>query len=187
MIKHRLLLLIIFASSLSLNAQDLSYKKGDNLVNAGFGLGYYGYGIGIGRSSSIPALTANLELGIHEYFGVGPHVGLVSWNYNSTGFDGGFSILTVGGRGSFHYTELLNELLDGDMNVEKLDLYVTLIIGLEFERYSGDLRTAYGNGINVFFGPVLGARYYFGKSFGVYVEGGRGSLSILNLGITVKL
>ncbi len=179
--------LFVAFSAQAQESQDLSYKKGDNLFNAGLGLGYYGYGLGIGRSSSIPALEANFELGIHEYFGVGPYAGIVRWNYRYSGFDGGFSILTFGGRGSFHYKDLLEELLDSEIGSEKLDLYVTLLFGLEIESYSGDFTTIRNNGVGVFIGPVLGARYYFTNNFGAYIEGGRGSFSFLKLGITVRI
>ncbi len=185
-----LLTAAVLCVAFSAQAQEssgLSYEKGDNLFNAGFGLGYYNYGLGSGRTSSIPALEANLELGIHEYFGVGPYAGFASWNYNQGVSDRGYSILTVGGRGSFHYSKLLEELLDSDMNVEKLDLYVTLILGLEFRNYSGDWNDSRNNSVGVFIGPILGARYYFSNNFGVYAEGGRGSLGFLKLGITLKI
>lgn len=169
------------------NAQDLAYQKGDNLFNAGFGLGYYNYGFGFGRTFSIPALEANFEVGIHDYFGVGPYAGFVSWNYTNTNFNGNFSIFTVGVRGSFHYSALVEELLETDLTSDKLDLYVTMILGAEIENYSDDFETLYDNQTTVFVGPVLGARYYFGKSFGIYAEGGRGSFSFLKLGVSLKI
>ena len=162
------------------------YQKGDNLFNAGFGLGYYGYGLLGTRTSSIPALEASFELGIHDYFGVGPYAGIVSWGYRDNfGFDGSFSIVTFGGRGSFHYKDLLEELLESEFGSDKLDLYVTMLFGLEFESYSGDFTQ--NNDVRVFIGPVLGARYYFTNNFGAYIEGGRGSFSFLKLGLTLKI
>lgn len=164
------------------------YQKGDHLFNAGFGLGYYGYGYAFGsRSTSFPALTVNYEHGIHEYFGVGPYAGYASWNYRSFGVEGGSSIFSVGARGSFHYSSLVNEALDLGINDKKLDLYVTLIIGMTFFNNTGFLEDNRYNNSKFDFGPVLGARYYFGNKFGVYVEGGRGALSYLTLGVTVKL
>ena len=177
---------LFVAFSAQAQPQDLSYKKGDNLFNAGLGLGYYGYGLGIGRSSSIPALEANFELGIHEYFGVGPYAGIVRWNYRYSGFDGGFSILTFGGRGSFHYKDLLEELLDSEIGSEKLDLYVTLLFGLEIESYSGDFTTIRNNGVGVFIGPVLGARYYFTNNFVLTLKAEE-VLQLLKAGITVRI
>lgn len=167
--------------------QDLAYQKGDHLLNAGFGLGYYNYGLGLGRSFSLPAVEANLELGIHEYIGVGPYVGFVSWNYSTTGFDGDFSIFTLGARGSFHYSALLEELLDTDLGSDELDLYVAFILGAEFESYTGDFEGINSDQTRVFIGPVLGLRYYLSNSFGLYAEGGRGSFSLLKLGVTVKI
>jgi opacity protein-like surface antigen len=189
--KQILFIMAAMMLGITAQAQDgdrLVYEKGDNIFNAGFGLGYYGYGYSyVGRSTSFPALTANYELGIHEYFGVGPYAGYASWNYRSSGFDGGSSIFSVGARGSFHYSSLLNEALDFGIDDTKLDLYVTLIMGMTFFNNTGFLADNRYNSSRFDFGPVLGARYYFGKNFGVYVEGGRGALSYLTLGISLKM
>lgn len=187
-------LLLIFAAVLlgfTAQAQDgdrLVYQKGDNLFNAGFGMGYYGYGYAFGaRSTSFPALTANYEQGIHEYFGLGAYAGYASWNYRSLGINGSSSIFSVGLRGSFHYSSLINEALDLGIDDKKLDLYVTLIMGMTFFNNTGFLDDNRYNNSKFDFGPVLGARYYFNKKFGVYAEGGRGALSYFTLGLTVKL
>lgn len=180
------LIISLFFSTLAMT-QDLAYDKGDHLFNAGFGLGYYNYGFGFGRSFSIPAVEANFEIGIHEYIGIGPYAGFVSWNYTNPNFRGDFAIVTFGGRASFHYTTLLEELLETDLSSDVLDLYVTMILGAEFENYSGDFESNYDDQTSVFLGPVVGARYYISKSFGVYAEGGRGSFSFLKLGLSLKL
>jgi len=179
------IIVILVLASGSLQAQELSYEKGDHLFNAGIGLGYYGNNFIYRRAATIPAVEASLELGIHEYFGVGAYAGLVSWNYDAFNFDGRQSIFTIGARGSFHYSSLLEELLESDFKSDKLDLYVTLIMGLEFRSYNGDFTTS--NSADIFVGPVLGARYYFNPKLAVYAEGGRGSFSILKFGITLKI
>ncbi len=188
-------LLIIFAAVLlgfAAQAQDgdqLVYQKGDNLINAGIGFGYYGYGLAGSRSNSIPALLGNFEIGIHDYFGVGPYVGYKSWNYDFGSSRYGFNILAAGVRGSFHYSSLINEALDLDINDQKLDLYVVLNIGLEFQNYTGDYSGFNSNNNSTFFRfrPVLGARYYFNNKFAVFAEGGNGALSYFTLGLTIKL
>ena len=118
-------------------SESLAYKKGDNIIQAGITFGYYGYGFAGSRSLSVPPLTGSLELGIHEYVSVGPYLGFASWNYDWLTYgDYSYNILSVGARGSFHYLPLLNEALDTEFDLEKLDFYITLLIGLEFQNFS---------------------------------------------------
>jgi hypothetical protein len=182
------LLVISLTIYTSAKAQDVVYEKGDNIFNAGIGLGYYGYGL-VGNSTfNLPALTANYEIGFNEYVGAGPYVGYKSWRYDYSGGSYGFSILAVGVRGSFHYSTLLKEELDLDINDEKLDLYVLLNVGMEFQSYSGDLSGFSSQSQSYFrLRPALGVRYYFGPSFGAFVEGGSGALSYLTLGVSFKM
>ena len=166
----------------------LAYNEGDKIFQAGIGFGYYGYGFGYGsRSASLPALTASLELGLHEYFSVGPYLGYVDYNYRGFGFNWGYSVLAVGARGSFHYVPLLNEYLDLSLDEEKLDFYISLFLGLDFRSYDGADRTGFGNNAGTGFnlGSVAGFRYKFNNRFGVYFEGGRGAISYATFGVSL--
>lgn len=166
----------------------LAYEEGDKIFLAGISFGYYGYGIGGSRAVGIPPLTAALEFGIHENFSVGPYVGYASWDYGVFGSDFGFQLFSVGARGSFHYVPLLNEALDLNLDEEKLDFYITLLAGLEFQSYTGELGgLGYGNGSRFIFGPVLGFKYKFNDKFGVYFEGGRGAFGYGTLGLAIHL
>lgn len=186
------LIVAIMLLALNVKAQEsgqVVYQKGDNILNVGLGLGFYDYGYFGSRSSSFPALTANYEIGFHKYFGVGPYIGYKSWNYEYVGDSYGFSLLSVGARGSFHYSSLLNEALDMDIDDQKLDLYVVLILGLEFQTYTGDYGPYFDDNTNIEprFGPSLGARYYFNRNVGVFAEGGRGAFSWLTIGASFKM
>ena len=174
----------------------LAYNKGDKIFMAGISFGYYGYGLGSGRSVSVPPLTAALELGIHENFSVGPYIGYASWGWENRvlGYDYRYNFLAVGARGTFHYVPLLNEALDLSLDEEKLDFYVTLIVGLEFQRYSGeDFNGVFGDNLNFSnsvgpqFGPVLGFKYKFNDKFGAYFEGGRGAFGYGTIGVAIHL
>jgi hypothetical protein len=185
--KKLTIVLIILISIFSIESNAQSFQKGDNLFNAGFGFGYFGYGFGYGRSFSIPAVTANYELGINEYLGVGPYAGIASWNYAGTGFDGGYSILSVGARASFHFTDiLLNDALDMDIDQE-WDFYAVLILGLNFDTYSGDFTAFQENKVRPVFGPNLGFRYFFNDNFAGFMEAGYGSFSYGTIGISIKM
>ncbi len=169
----------------------LAYDKGDKIFMAGISFGYYGYGYLGGRSVSVPPLTAALELGIHENFSVGPYVGYASWSYDYTSFNYSWNFLAVGARGSFHYVPVLNEALDLSLDEEKLDFYVSLLAGLEFQSYSGDSfggvfgDDEYSNNTRFRLGPVLGFKYKFNDNFGAYFEGGRGAFGYGTIGVAI--
>ncbi len=168
---------------------DRAYNEGDKIFQFGVGFGYYGYGFTGTRSVSIPPLTASLEFGFHENFSVGPYVGYASWDYNFTSYDYGWDFLAVGARGSFHYVPLANEALDLNLNEEKLDFYISLFLGLEFQSFSGDTgfgsTDVYSNNTVLRLSPVLGFKYKFNDKFGAYFEAGRGALSVATLGLAV--
>ncbi|MGD1891199.1 MAG: hypothetical protein ACFB15_11475 [Cyclobacteriaceae bacterium] len=165
---------------------NLAYEKGDKIFLAGISFGYYGYGLVSTRSVSLPPLTAALELGIHESISVGPYVGYASWDYRNLGFNYGWDFLAVGGRGSFHYVPLLNEALDLNLDEEKLDFYLTLLVGLEFQTYNGpDGVLSSANNTRFVLGPVLGFKYKFNPRFGAYFEGGRGAFGYGTVGVAI--
>ncbi|WKV13748.1 hypothetical protein [Marivirga harenae] len=185
--KITIIILVIIGSLFAFDTNGQSFEKGDNILNAGLGFGYYGYGFVYNRSFSIPAITANYEVGLGEFIGVGPYVGIASWNYSGSGFNGGYSIFAVGGRATFHLTDvLLNELLELDVD-EKWDFYATLIMGLNFDLYSGDFQNIEANQVRLSAGPIFGFRYLFSKNFGMYLEGGRGSFSYGTIGLSLKM
>lgn len=185
--KKLLPVLIAVISLVSFESNAQSFQKGENIFNAGFGFGYYGYGYGYGRSFSIPAITANYEIGVGEFIGVGPYVGYASWNYSDPTFDGGYSILALGGRATFHLTDVLfNEAMDLNID-DEWDIYATLILGMNFDAYTGDFTANESNRARISFGPILGVRYYFNEKFAGYLEGGRGSFSYGTIGISVKM
>ncbi len=170
----------------------LAYNKGDKIFMAGISFGGYSYGYLGGRSVSIPPLTAALEFGVHENFSVGPYVGYASWNYDYTSFNYSWNFLAVGVRGSFHYVPVLNEALDLSLDEEKFDFYVSLLVGMEFQTFSGDefgglFGDAYGNNSRFRLGPVLGFKYKFNDKFGVYFEGGRGAFGYGTIGLAIHL
>ncbi|SMG50761.1 hypothetical protein SAMN05661096_03731 [Marivirga sericea] len=189
----KLTLLLAFISIVSIvaKAQDddsdgVVHQKGNNLFNAGIGLGYYGYGLLGNQTYSLPALTANYEIGVHDYFGVGPYVGYKSYRYSYLNDDYGFNLIAFGARGSFHYSTLLREELDIDIDDSKWDLYILANFGFEITTFSGDTNFE-GDVDFIFLRPALGVRYYFNKNFAMFGEGGRGALSYLTLGITLKM
>lgn len=183
-IPFNIILLIVLAMPLDSQAQ--RFEEGTLTLSPGLNLGRVGF---YGGAAGLP-LIASLEYGLHEYFGVGPYAGFVNYKYGSGAGAYNYRFITVGARGDFHYTSLLEELLEIDMGSEELDLYVAALVGYSITAYSGpDGSTIgsglYGNRVNT--GLTFGGRYYFSRNLAVFAEVGRVLYGALNVGITLKI
>lgn len=133
----------------SASAQD--YKKGDNLLNVGIGLGG-GFGTPIGVS---------FEHGFTEKISGGAMV-----TYSNLDVAGYKLNYIIGGlRASYHF----------DFGVEKLDPYAGLMLG--YIKIGGPSGYA-GSAGNVAFGGHVGARYYLTPKIGAFVEAGYGAANL---------
>lgn len=195
------LLLISLLGITALQAQDektmssepgKAYEAKDLDIQLGTSFGFYDYGYGLGTRSFTLPLTVSGEYGINDKFSVGAFLGYARWSYNYlSGSDYSYTFISYGVRGSFHYVPLLNEAFDFSIDEQKIDLYVTLMIGAENRtfRYDGNDTGALNldddnQGI---FSPVLGARYLFNKNIGVFLEAGRGVYGYSTFGLLLKL
>ena len=169
---------------------DLAFNQGDKIVQVGLGLGravgrYGGYSwaySGLGAS-----LNGAFELGIHEYFSVGPYVafGRYSYGYGALGLpDENYSLTAVaaGARGTFHYTPLFNEILDTSIDEEKIDLYFSLLLGIEFISTNFTVEGSNYSSTGLDLGGVLGGRYKFNPKVAVFTELGYAGLSVWTIG-----
>ena len=169
-----------------------AFAQGDKILQAGISFGTYNYGgLGLGwggRSIGVPPLNASFEYGFHEYLSAGPYLAYSTYSYNfSNQYKYSYTNVAFGVRGSFHYLPLLNELADLDLDEERFDLYVTLMVGGRTYNWSGDGFNGDGisNGFSPQFNSVLGARYKFSPAVGVYAELGRGALGYATLGVSL--
>ena len=169
----------------------LAYEQGDKIFQVGLGLGRtvrsYNYGWAGGYYGVGAALNAAAEFGIHEYFSVGVYGGFGRYGFRVIE-NYSINAIALGVRGSFHYVALANEALDLGMNEEKLDLYVSVLLGGEI------ISTTYANEFNRFndgffidFGTVLGGRYLLNDRLAVFTELGYGSLSAWTIGVSFHL
>jgi len=168
---------------------ELSYNKGDMLLQGGISLGYYGYGYSGTRTGFTLPLTASFEYGISEYISAGPYAGFARWSYKYYDYKYSWSFISIGARGSFHYTSFFNEIFDTELDETKYDLYVTLIAGFEIRNFTSSdefLNDYYSNDVSGVFGPMMGIKYYFNPSFSAYIEGGRGAFGYGNFGVSMK-
>lgn len=188
-----LLLVIVMLPVLFSHVAKAQYKKGDVLINAGFSFGLIGYSYaGYGNSSFALPLNANVEFSINENFAVGPYLGYFSRSYSySSTYRDRFSVLSFGGRLSYHANSFLNDKLHAHIDQNKWDIYASALLG--YENYHWKYDSEYSgtrlanNAGRVILGPVIGARYLVNRQFGFYAELGRGTFGLINLGASLKL
>ena len=166
--------LLFFAQEASAQAD---YSKGDVLLNAGLGLGYY-------YAGGTPVVFS-AEFAVNDVFSIGPYLGFTSytyrWNFGSS-YRYRYTFIDFGVRGSYHFSKHLN------LNTNKLDLYGGAMLGYVASSFSGDDIFGYSDpyGSAVRFGIFGGARWYFSKVFSANAEIGYGVTPML-IGVSFKL
>jgi hypothetical protein len=186
---------------------------------AGKGSKYFLAGIGLSEHFNIYAdnnkgysgtqgytafnVTAQMEFGIHQYIGLGFHVGFdavpnlgTAYYYNGTPLIGstayrGFAI-PVGMQCNFHFLQLIADK-SGKSFADKLDVYagVSMGSGPAFAVAKKDYKDPPYNyesevGFLFYAGPHAGIRYFFKDNLGIYAEAGYGK-SYVNGGFVFKL
>ena len=161
--------------------------EGVSLLGGGFYLGYYGYNIIGTRNLAIPPFNAYYEFGVHEYVTIGPFIGIGRWDYLYVNNDFSWTYYHLGARGSFHLTNIINEVLGGNIDEDKIDFYITVLSGLEIRYFNNKISPEQDEtNFSIFLGPITGVRYYLGNNFAIYAEGGRGALGVLSFGVSLK-
>lgn len=177
------------------NTANAQFDKGTILINPGISfLGYsYGYSYYGGGYSGLPALSVSVEYSVTDNIGVGGYLGYQSRSYKYGGtYNDRLTSIGFGVRGVYHASSFLNDALSANINAEKLDIYAGLSLGYQTsswkydDSFNGIGRTTYSSGIPVF-GGILGVRYMFKPSIGVYGELGRGAFGAITAGVTFKL
>lgn len=168
----KILLLVVFSTILSIQSQ-AQYDKGDFLLNAGIGLGYY-------YAGGVPLLVSGEWL-VTDKISVGPYLGYTTWNYGYFTNDYRYTFIDIGGRGSYHFSELFG------ITNEKVDVYGGVFLGFVVSSFSGDNVPGYVDGYGGGFrtGLHAGARYYFSPKVAGYGELGYG-IAPLSIGFTFK-
>ena len=147
------------------------FKKGDNLLNLGVGLGVYSYG-------GLP-FGASFEHGVTDAISIGGFVDYLSWRNTYSGYNYSWRFIYFGVRGSFHFNEIFK--LEND----KVDLYGGAGLGYYTVSTSDKLVAGYGYNGRVFINLHGGGRYYFSSKVAGFAEVGYG-VSALKLGLTFK-
>jgi hypothetical protein len=175
-LKFLCVLAMVFSATFA--SAQARYEKGDALLNAGIGLGYYFAG-------GVPLLLS-AEFAVNDVISVGPYLGYTSYSYRY-GWSGNnyrytYTFLDIGARASYHFSELF------EIRNEKIDVYGGAFLGFLVSSYSGDEFSGYSDPYagGVRFGIHAGARYFFSEKVAGYGELGYG-IAPLSLGVTFKL
>lgn len=170
----------------TLNAQTETFKQGDLVFSAGFGIGAtYGSYWGSSYKTTVPPIFISGDYCLREdlgpgNLGVGGIIAYSAYKYEpSPDWGYKYSDLFIGVRGTYHFTDL----------VDKMDLYGGLTLGGEIinDKGYGDY-AGYEYSINSSSALVelfAGARYYFSDNFAVMSELGYG-IAWLKLGVALK-
>jgi hypothetical protein len=169
-------LLCMFVFAAHEGSAQVKYRKGDVLLNFGFGAGYY-------YAGGTP-IVASAEFALNDAFSIGPYLGFTSYGYHSGAYRWNYTFIDFGARGSYHFSKHLN------LNTDKLDLYGGAMLGFVSSHYSdnnGAIGFSDPYGSTVRGGILGGARWYFTPMFSANGEVSVGGITPLLLGISFKL
>jgi hypothetical protein len=172
-----LLAILIASFSYQGASAQAELDKGNLLLNAGLGFGYY-YAGGV-------SFNLNAEYSVTPELGIGGYFAYTHWE--NDWWDGtrrrdiGYNFIDIGARASYHFAKLFG------VTNPKFDPYAGAFLGFVSSSYDDDFGyddDDYDGGLRT--GIHAGARYYFAPNFAGYGELGIG-LSPLVLGVTLKL
>src|SRR5690349_10079441 len=89
---------VLSLASIASQAQ-AQFQKGDLLLNAGLGLGYY-YAEGL-------SLNLNGEYSVTDELGIGPYFAFTQYDHRYAGYHYDYTFMDFGVRGSYHFSKLL--------------------------------------------------------------------------------
>ena len=146
------------------------------LINVGIGIGpTRGYDFGIPPISA----SVDIKLPVDVPITVGPTVALTTWGWSSAYTDVTYWNVGIGGRGMYHFNF-----------VQNLDVYGGLVLGyvVQWASVTTSVASPSHASSNSFFlwGFTSGARYFFSKALGVYLELGYSGLQYASAGLTFK-
>jgi hypothetical protein len=184
------IVLLIWASAITMAGQAQRFEKGTNVVSAGIGLG--SAILSYSGASQTPALSLQYERGMWDLGGpgvvsLGGYVGYKGYSYsggaNTYKFSEKWHYTVVGVRSAYHYTGL---------KVDNLDVYGGVMLAYNLLSYSysdngggGSFGNSGAYGSTVGFSLYVGGRYYFSDNLAALAELGYG-VAYLNVGIALK-
>ncbi len=166
---------ILFFGHQEMNAQAFSAK--DFNIDLGYVIGSHH-----GAFYS-PGVMLSAEKGVHKWIGVGAYAGI---QYNLPTYLIFISVgeehlsVPVGASGSFHFYQMISDLVGKEMGSDKLDLSIKHALGVRFD-FESSLRPRFD------WGTSVRARYYLKDKLGLYLEVGNPAMGNVVFGLTVKM
>ena len=181
--KRILLISVLMILALSISFSQIAYKKGDQVVNLGIGIGGFAGAYGSGGI----AITGGYENAVNENISLG---GVVGYSSSTEDFGYGYgykyTYILIAARGAYHYDLLHNPNVDTYGGVLLGYNIVSNSVTGNVPSYYGYYGTTSASASFLEFGLFAGIRYYFNPKLAVQAELGYG-LGILNIGIAYKL
>ncbi|MDX2249997.1 MAG: hypothetical protein SF052_24655 [Bacteroidia bacterium] len=184
---------LAFLGCLLLGAQILqaqNHAVKDLTISPAVGIGGFG-NYGNYTTFSLPVIV-QAEYGLTDELSLGPFVsysrfkygGVISYPYN-------WHVINVGGRVSYRFMPLVEQLASKELNTGKWDFYATAFLSYENVVYRAKegplpnggtrLRTRFR------FGPSLGAKYYIKPNIAPFVETGITTFGTISAGVSLGL
>lgn len=189
--KKIILAATVFLMALSIQAQDLpedSFRGNSQFLQPGISLGYYGYGFTGSRTGFSIPLSLVYEKDFGNNLSGGGFAGYARYAYQGTSdYKYSWTFMNFGIRASYHYIPFLNDALDMDIDSEKYDFYLTLMLFFENRSFNATddyYEGRYDNKTTGGLGSVAGFRYHLSDSWSLFFEGGRGTFGYGTFGVT---
>lgn len=130
-------------------------------------------------------IYAKYEYGLMDEIGLGARLSYATGGHKLGNVKATNDAFAASFLGYYHFNKLIP--------VKQLDVYAGAGIGFRHRNYerihyrnNNDVHITSHNQFNVMPVVVLGAKWYFTKTFGVYAEGGWDGMSQVNLGVALK-
>lgn len=176
--KKIIVILSVFLSVLAFDGNAQAFKAKNFNID-------FGYVVNSHRSGAAfysPGLMVSLEKGVHKWIGVGAYAGFqynIGARYWGYGSYNDYVAVPFGATGSFHFYQMISDLVGKEIGSDKLDIAIKHSFGARFD---------FQNPLNVNFdwGTSLVARYFFTEKFGVYLEAGYPAMGNIVIGGALK-
>ena len=160
-----------------------SIKKGNFLINAGIGFG----GAPLAGKTKMLPLSLSVDYALAPGglpFTLGAFFGYTTTELDAVLYKVNYTGMAFGGRFGYH----------PNFGVKNLDVYASIALGYYLFTGKGNYPRDWGNYpkpaiaeySTFLFAGNIGARYFFTKNIGAYLEVGYSALSIASVGLALK-
>jgi hypothetical protein len=166
------------------NRNSGSFSKGSNVLSFGMGapnIAMNSFSSAGTKKIGFGPAYAKYEYGIMDEVGIGVRLGLASGHYKWNNTKANNFALLGNVMGYYHFNKLIP--------VKQLDVYAGVGIGfrhMSYERILPNGNVIEDSEVNPIGVGLVGAKWYFTRTFGVYAEVGYDGLTSANVGISLR-